>query len=145
MNNQKQEGTDKEESISLKDNKEVARKKKLKQIALQKINLGTKPINISPSKYYEFFDNTYIGSHIKARIKTISFIAVVIIIFIILFTLKGKFHRQDNDDENENNKLITQNTPVASNKPVSSSNTSSGNQTISSPSPTPSASSSKKE
>jgi hypothetical protein len=145
MNNQKQEGTDKEESISLKDNKEVARKKKLKQIALQKINLGTKPINISPSKYYEFFDNTYIGSHIKARIKTISFIAVVIIIFIILFTLKGKFHRQDNDDENENNKLITQNTPVASNKPVSSSHTSAGNQTISSPSPTPSASSSKKE
>ena len=145
MINQKQEGTDKEESISLKDNKEVARKKKLKQIALQKINLGTKPINISPSKYYEFFDNTYIGSHIKARIKTISFIAVVIIIFIILFTLKGKFHRQDNDDENENNKLITQNTPVASNKPVSSSHTSAGNQTISSPSPTPSASSSKKE
>ena len=145
MNNQKQEGTDKEESISLKDNKEVARKKKLKQIALQKINLGTKPINISPSKYYEFFDNTYIGSHIKARIKTISFIAVVIIIFIILFTLKGKFHRQDNDDENENNKLIIQNTPVVSNKPVSSSHTSAGNQTISSPSPTPSASSSKKE
>ena len=145
MNNQKQEGTDKEESISLKDNKEVARKKKLKQIALQKINLGTKPINISPSKYYEFFDNTYIGSHIKARIKTISFIAVVIIIFIILFTLKGKFHRQDNDDENENNKLITQNTPVASNKPVSSSHTSAGNQTISSPSPNPSVSSSKKE
>ena len=145
MNNQKPEGTDKEESISLKDNKEVARKKKLKQIALQKINLGTKPINISPSKYYEFFDNTYIGSHIKARIKTISFIAVVIIIFIILFTLKGKFHRQDNDDENENNKLITQNTPIASNKPVSSSHTSAGNQTISSPSPTPSASSSKKE
>ena len=144
MNNQKQEGTDKEESISLKDNKEVARKKKLKQIALQKINLGTKPINISPSKYYEFFDNTYIGSHIKARIKMISFIAVVIIIFIILLTLKGKFHRQDND-ENENNKLITQNTPIASNKPVSSSHTSAGNQTISSPSPTPSASSSKKE
>ena len=78
---------DKEESISLKDNKEVARKKKLKQIALQKINLGTKHINISPSKYYEFFDNTYIGSHIKARIKMISFIAVVIIIFIILLTL----------------------------------------------------------
>ena len=142
MSNQKQEGTDKEESISLKDNKEVARKKKLKQIALQKINLGTKPINISPSKYYEFFDNTYIGSHIKARIKMISIIAVVVIIFIILLTLKGKFHRQDND-ENENNN--SQNTPLASNKPSSSSYTSAGNQTISSPSPSPPAASSKKE
>ena len=49
------EVTDKEEIVSLKENKEIkkdrnkeaARKKKQKKIALENIDLGTKPINIS--------------------------------------------------------------------------------------------------
>ena len=130
MIEKKQEGGDKEESISLKDNKEVAKKKKLKQIALQKINLGTKPINISPSNFFDFFNNLNLGSHIKTKTKIISFIAIVIIVFIALLILKGKFHHQFSE---ENKNLgNNQNPPINLNEV--SSYSSKGNNTIFSPS-----------
>ena len=133
MIKKKQPGNDKDERLSLKDNKEIAKKKKLKKIALKKLNLGTKPINISPSKYPDFFENTNIGTQIKAKIKIISFVVVVAIIFIILFTLKGKFHKQYSDSND--NKILRDNqkSPVDSNK-ASPSTSSEGNKTVSSPS-----------
>ena len=117
------EVTDKEEIVSLKENKEIkkdrnkeaARKKKQKKIALENIDLGTKPINISLSKY-EFLYYYNLSPGMKVRIKIISIIAVIVIFFIILFTLKGKLHHID-DELSENNKLVAnQNSPIKSNK-----------------------------
>ena len=104
MMKKKKSGNDKEERTSLKDNNEVVKKKKVRQIALQKINLGTKPINISQSKYPDIFDNPK-GVNVKGKMKIISIVAVIIIFIIIFLTLKGKFHYQDND-VNENNKIL---------------------------------------
>ena len=104
MIKKKKSGNDKEERTSLKDNNEVVKKKKVRQIALQKINLGTKPINISQSKYPDIFDNPKVVN-VKGKMKIISIVAVIVIVIIIFLTLKGKFHHQDND-VNENNKIL---------------------------------------
>ena len=93
----------KEESISLKENKvlpnNIGKKKKPKQISLQKLDLGTNPINISSSN--EFLNINYIYNFIKARIKTFLFIVLFISVFIILFSLKDKLFHQDEDEEIE--------------------------------------------
>ena len=107
------EVNDKEESISLKDNKEIKKgnakkKKSTKKIALENIDLGTKPINISLSKY-EFLNYYNLTPNMKMRIKIFSIIAVIIIFIIVLFTLKGKFH-YEYDDISDNNKIIQINT-----------------------------------
>ena len=113
------EVNDKEESVSLKDNKDTkkvnAKKKKSKKIALENIDLGTKPINISLSKY-DFLNYYNLTPNMKMKIKMISIVAVIIIFFIILFILKGKFHGQYDNEINENNNLvINQNIPINSN------------------------------
>ena len=58
MNKKEVVAPGREESISLKDNKilpkDIGKKKKPKQISLQKLDLGTNPINISSSN--EFLD-----------------------------------------------------------------------------------------
>ena len=116
------EGTDKEESVSLKGNrevkndaKEIARKKRAaKKIALENIDLGTKPINISLSKY-DFLNYYNLSPSMKNRIKMISIIIVVFILFFILFILKGKFHHQYDNEMNENNNFINQNSPIKAN------------------------------
>ena len=101
----------KEESISLKDDKkdvskENLKKKKSKKIALENIDLWTKPRNISSSKY-DFLNYYNLTPSMKIRIKMISILAVVVIFFVILLTLKGKFHHYNNNDgSNENNNLI---------------------------------------
>ena len=71
---------DKEESISLKENNEVPKekkkKKKSKKISLEKLNLGTKPINISSSDglinftyiYYYWNYSFYYSINIKRSI-----------------------------------------------------------------------------
>ena len=93
----------KEESISLKENKvlpnNIGKKKKPKQISLQKLDLGTNPINISSSN--EFLNINYIYNFIKARIKTFLFIVLFISVFIILFSLKDKLFHQEEDEEIE--------------------------------------------
>ena len=105
------EVNDKEESVSLKDNKEtkkgnVKKKKSTKKIALENIDLGTKPINISLSKY-EFLNYYNLTPNMKMRIKIFSIIAVIIIFIIILFTLKGKFHNENDEiSENNSNQII---------------------------------------
>ena len=106
MIKKKKQANDKEESISLKENKEGIKKKRLKKITLQKINLGTKPIKISLSK--DFIDYTNIGTQIKTGIKMISIIAVIAIVFIILLTLRGKFHYQNKNEISENTNLQSQ-------------------------------------
>ena len=126
---QEVEVTDKEESVSLKDNKEIkkdnnkenTKKKREKKIALENIDLGTKPINISLSKY-NFINYYNLSPSMKNRIKLISIIAIIFIVFIILLTLKGKLHHQDIEiSENNNNNLnVNLNNPIKSNKPSSS-------------------------
>ena len=86
---------DKEEIISLTDNKEI-KKKKFKKINLQNVNVGTKPIGIFSSKY-DFFNLSTTGSKIKAKIRLLLFIPVILIVFIVLFVLRGKFHKQKSD------------------------------------------------
>ena len=123
------EVTDKEESVSLKDNieikkdksKENARKKKGKKIALENIDLGTKPINISLSKY-DFLNYYNLGPSMKNRIKMIAILSVVIVFIFILLILKGKFHQSNIEiSENNNNNLVANlNSPIKSNKPSSS-------------------------
>ena len=134
------EVTDKEEIVSLKENKEIkkdrgkeaARKKKSKKIALENIDLGTKPINISLSKY-EFLYYYNLSPSMKVRIKIISIIAVIVIFFFILFTLKGKFHHSFDDEINENKNLFqNRNSSLISIKKPSFS--SSNNNKLSSPS-----------
>ena len=77
----------KEESISLKENNVLAttdnKKKKTNQISLQKLDLGTTPINISSSN--NFIDFNLIINLIKLMIKIVLDIIAVIFIFIVLF------------------------------------------------------------
>ena len=137
--NKKNDVNDKEESISLKDNKETTKKKKAKQIILENIDLGTTPINISSSKYefLEFLDYQNLPPHLKNRIKMISIFAVVVIVFIILLTLKGKFHQNNNNEISENNNInVNQNPQSKSNKPSSAFTALNNNVTA----PTPSSS-----
>ena len=136
MIKKKAEELDKEEKISLKENKEsktkknqmkeLAKKKKLKKITLDNIDLGTNPINISSSKY-QFLEYINLTPSMKIRIKIISILVVVFIVFIILFTLKGKFHHLFNDDENEiyDNNIINQQNITINNTKFSSPNISS--------------------
>ena len=73
----------KEESISLKENNVLAttdnKKKKTNQISLQKLDLGTTPINISSSN--NFIDFNLIINLIKSRIKIVLAIIAVIFVF----------------------------------------------------------------
>ena len=126
MKNSKKERNDKEEIASLKDNKEALKKKKFKKIALQKINLNTKPINISTSRYEILeYSNINIGSTKKVIIKIFSFIAVILIVIAMILALTGKFHHQSSNNEvSENinspiNKNITSNTSNISNSNAS--------------------------
>ena len=102
---------DKEESVALKDNKEVTKegtkKKKSKKISLEKLKLGTKPINISSSN--DYFNFNYIYYFLKSRIRMISYMAVGIIVAIIILTLKGIFHSETEEEKNQivDNKGIT--------------------------------------
>ena len=123
----------KEESISLKENKvlpnNTGKKKKPKQISLQKLDLGTNPINISSSN--EFLNINYIYNFIKARIKTFLFIIVFISVFIILFSLKDKlFHQEDEEMEIQDINIPAKNVSLPSLSSSSSMNTS--NITVSS-------------
>ena len=119
---QEVEVIDKEESISLKtnkeeknDTKEISMKKRAaKKIALESIDLGTKPINISSSKY-DFLNYYNLTPSMKNRIKMISIIVVVFIFFLALFILKGKYHSQYDNEVIENNNFINQNSPINSN------------------------------
>ena len=145
------EVTDKEENVSLKDNieikkdksKENARKKKGKKIALENIDLGTKPINISLSKY-DFLNYYNLSPSMKNRIKMIAILSVVIVVLFILLILKGKFHQSNIEisENNNNNFMVNLNSPVKSNsnKPSSSFASSGKYKNIT----LPSASSSKK-
>ena len=98
---------DKEESISLKDNKEISKeinkKKKSKKISLQKLNLGTKPINISLSN--NLIDFNYILNFIKSRIRIIIFIILGLIALICFFIFKGS--------SNEENEIVNNNKDIA--------------------------------
>ena len=102
----------KEESMALKENnetpKEKKKKKKSKKISLEKLNLGTKPINISTSN--DFINFKYIYYFMKSRIRMILYIIAGVIALIILLTLKGLFSsevveenslKDENDDKNE--------------------------------------------
>ena len=96
----------KEESISLKENKVVQNniiKKKPKQIQLQKLDLGTNPINISSSN--EFLNINYIFNFIKTRIKTVLIIIFILVVFVLLFSLKGIIFNQNDEEEIETNNL----------------------------------------
>ena len=96
----------KEESISLKENKVVQNniiKKKPKQIQLQKLDLGTNPINISSSN--EFLNINYIFNFIKTRIKTVLIIIFILVVFVLLFSLKGIIFNQNDEEEIVTNNL----------------------------------------
>ena len=90
----------KEESISLKENKVLPgsenKKKKPTNISLQKLDLGTKPINIAYSN--NFLNINDIINFIKTRIKTFLIVVVVIVVFVVLFSLKSIIFRQADDD-----------------------------------------------
>ena len=95
---------DKEEIISLKENENKdltkegkTKKKKSKKISLQKLKLGTKPINISSSN--NIVDLNYIIYFIRSRIRMILTLVVGIIILITLLILKGMFHSQDEEEK----------------------------------------------
>ena len=132
MNKKEVVAPGREESISLKDNKilpkDIGKKKKPKQISLQKLDLGTNPINIASSN--EFLDINNIFNFVKTRIKTILFLIFIIVIFIILFSLKNIIFHQTEEEEPKTieikNISISQNnkSPSMSNtnlKPTSSS------------------------
>ena len=113
----------KEESISLKENKVILNniiKKKPKQIQLQKLDLGTNPINISSSN--GFLDINYIFNFFKIRIRIILFIIFIIFFFVLLFSLKGIMSSHNDEEEIENNDLQVINSNINSN---SNSNTNS--------------------
>ena len=101
MNKKEVVAPGREESISLKDNKilpkDIGKKKKPKQISLQKLDLGTNPINISSSN--EFLDINNIFNFVKIRIKTILFLIFIIVIFVILFSLKNIIFHQTEEEE----------------------------------------------
>ena len=124
MNKKEVVAPGREESISLKDNKilpkDIGKKKKPKQISLQKLDLGTNPINISSSN--EFLDINNIFNFVKTRIKTILFLIFIIVIFIILFSLKNIIFHQTEEEEPKT--IEIKNISVSeNNKPPSMSNT----------------------
>ena len=93
----------KEESISLKENNVLAtpdnKKKKTNQISLQKLDLGTTPINISSSN--NFIDFNLIINLIKSRIKIVLAIIAVIFVFIVLFSLKAILFNKNEEEKTE--------------------------------------------
>ena len=101
MNKKEVVAPGREESISLKDNKilpkDIGKKKKPKQISLQKLDLGTNPINIASSN--EFLDINNIFNFVKTRIKTVLFLIFIIVIFVILFSLKNIIFHQTEEEE----------------------------------------------
>ena len=113
----------KEESISLKENKVIPNntiKKKPKQIQLQKLDLGTNPINISSSN--EFLNINYIFNFIKTRIKTVLIIIFVLVVFVLLFSLKGFLFNQNDEEIIDVNSLkIIGNNKMINNQTSSSS------------------------
>ena len=120
-----------EESISLKENKVIPNntiKKKPKQIQLQKLDLGTNPINISSSN--EFFNINYIFNFIKTRIKTVLIIIFVLVVFVLLFSLKGIIFNQNDEEIDVNSLKIIGNNKMINNQ-TSSSSSSSNYQNIS--------------
>ena len=124
MNKKEVVAPGREESISLKDNKilpkDIGKKKKPKQISLQKLDLGTNPINISSSN--EFLDINNIFNFVKTRIKTILFLIFIIVIFVILFSLKNIIFHQTEEEEPKT--IEIKNISVSeNNKPPSMSNT----------------------
>ena len=132
MNKKEVVAPGREESISLKDNKilpkDIGKKKKPKQISLQKLDLGTNPINISSSN--EFLDINNIFNFVKIRIKTILFLIFIIVIFVILFSLKNIIFHQTEEEEPKTTEIknisISQNNkspsmPNTNLKPTSSS------------------------
>ena len=124
MNKKEVVAPGREESISLKDNKilpkDIGKKKKPKQISLQKLDLGTNPINISSSN--EFLDINNIFNFVKTRIKTILFLIFIIVIFVILFSLKNIIFHQTEEEEPKT--LEIKNISVSeNNKPPPMSNT----------------------
>ena len=113
MSEQKSEAVEvvnyKEESESLKESKKNAKetskkKKSKKKIALENIDLGTKPINIISSKF-DFLNYYNLTPSMKIRIKMISILAVVVIFFVVLLGLKGKFNSYNNYETNDKNNL----------------------------------------
>ena len=108
---------DKEEIISLKENENKdltkegkTKKKKSKKISLQKLKLGTKPINISLSN--NIVDLNYITYFIRSRFRMILTIVIGIIILITLLILKGIFNSQDDEEKDiiiENKDVQNQN------------------------------------
>ena len=129
----------KEESISLEENNVLAttdnKKKKTNQISLQKLDLGTTPINISSSN--NFIDFNLIINLIKSRIKIVLAIIAVIFVFIVLFSLKAILF-----NKNEEEKTEVKGINIPENNIVASSPSSSIKQNFNSTSP--SSSSSKK-
>ena len=124
MNKKEVVAPGREESISLKDNKilpkDIGKKKKPKQISLQKLDLGTNPINISSSN--EFLDINNIFNFVKTRIKTILFLIFIFVIFVILFSLKNIIFHQTEEEEPKT--IEIKNISVSeNNKPPSMSNT----------------------
>ena len=113
----------KEESISLKENKVVQNniiKKNPKQIQLQKLDLGTNPINISSSN--EFLNINYIFNFIKTRIKTVLIIIFILVVFVLLFSLKGIIFNQNDEEEIVTNNLKNiENNKINNNQTFSSS------------------------
>ena len=121
----------KEESISLKENKVIPNntiKKKPKQIQLQKLDLGTNPINISSSN--DFININYIFNFIKTRIKTVLIIIFVLVVFVLLFSLKGIIFNQNDEEIDVNSLKIIGNNKMINNQ-TSSSSSSSNYQNIS--------------
>ena len=125
MSEQKSEAVEvvnyKEESESLKESKknvkETSKKKKSKKkIALENIDLGTKPINIISSKF-DFLNYYNLTPSMKIRIKMISILAVVVIFFVVLLGLKGKFSTYNNYETKDKNNLgANPNFPLNQNK-----------------------------
>ena len=106
----------KEESISLKENNVLAttdnKKKKTNQISLQKLDLGTTPINISSSN--NFIDFNLIINLIKSRIKIVIAIIAVIFVFIVLFSLKAILFKNEEEKTEVKGINIPENNIVAS-------------------------------
>ena len=106
----------KEESISLKENNVLAtpdnKKKKTNQISLQKLDLGTTPINISSSN--NIIDFNLIINFIKTRIKIVLAIIVVIFVFIVLFSLKAILFKNEEEKTEVKGINIPENNIVAS-------------------------------
>ena len=112
----------KEESISLKENNVLAstdnKKKKTNQISLQKLDLGTTPINISSSN--NFIDFNLIINLIKSRIKIVLAIIAVIFVFIVLFSLKAILFNKNEEEKTEVKGINIPENNIVSSSPSSS-------------------------